>query len=94
MQFETVRVAKFFDEALIGIGFFAAQLVIYMGDREHDAEFVPQLKQQEQKCHRVGTPGNGDGDAVSGHDQALFSDCSKQTREHFHGEMLQVPSTK
>ena len=73
MQFETVRVGKVFDEALVGIGFCAAELVVYMGNRKNNAKFAAQINQQKQKRHGIGAAGNGCGNAVSGLDQTLLA---------------------
>ena len=80
MQFETMRPAEVFDEALVGVGLFSAELMVDVRDGEHDAQFAAQLQQQEQERDRVRAARDSGGDAVSGLDQGLLADCFEQLR--------------
>ena len=64
--------AEVFDELLVGVGFFAAEVVVDVDGGEADAEGVAGGGvggvEGEEKSDGVGTAGDGDADAVSGVD--------------------------
>ena len=62
--------AKVFDELLVGVGFFAAEVVVDVDGGEADAEGIVfggvGGVEREEKGDGVGSAGDGDGDAVAG----------------------------
>ncbi len=53
------------NEALIGIRFLAAQLVVEVGDEEDHTKLFAQLQQQAQEGDGVGSAGDGYGYAIA-----------------------------
>jgi hypothetical protein len=68
MEGDVVRDAEIFDEALVGIGFFAAQAVVDVGGGEADAEGLACGVEGEEESDGVGTAGDGYAEAVAGLD--------------------------
>ena len=64
--------AEVFDELLVGIGFFATEVVVDVDGAEADAEGVAGRSvcrvEGEEECDGVSAAGDGDADAVSGLD--------------------------
>jgi hypothetical protein len=64
--------AEVFDELLVGVGFFAAEVVVDVDGAEADAEGITDGGvggvEGEEECYGIGTAGEGDADAVSGFD--------------------------
>ena len=78
---------EFGDEALVGVGLFAAQLVIEVCDDEDDAEFGTQFDQNAQQRDGISSAGNGHSYAVAGFQQLAFADVVK----HLIAQELMVP---
>ena len=73
---------EFGDELLVGVGVGAAQLVVEVGDGNHDAEVLAQFKQHAQQRNRVCTTRDGDSYTVSGAWQVAFADVVKHLVAH------------
>jgi hypothetical protein len=87
VKVQTVRPREFPDELFVLVRLGASQFVIYMRHRKHDAQVWSQLFEQAKERDRVGAPRNRYGDAVSGMQEVLLSNCSKQPGCQFvHGE--------
>jgi hypothetical protein len=66
MELQAVASGKFGDEVFVGVGGFAAKLVIEVEDSEDDSQFFAQLDQQQEQRDGVRTTRNGDADASAG----------------------------
>ena len=58
---------------LVSIGFRAANLVMKVCHREHNAQFAPQIQQNAHKGHRVRATRAGNGHAISCLEQPLLA---------------------
>ena len=78
--------AEVFDEALVGVGFFAAKAVVDVDGTEADAEGFTWCcigcVEGEEESYRISTAGDGDTDAVSGFDVgAVEEQCGGSRHE-------------
>ena len=73
---------QFLDELLVCISFSAANLVMEMGHRKHDAKLFSQLSQYVEKRHRIGAAGTRDGNALSRPEQLLLADIFEDFFQH------------
>ena len=72
MEFEPVLTGQFCDKPFVLVRLISAQLVIDVRNREHDAQFRPQLQQQAKQGHGIRATGNGHREAVSGANRIVF----------------------
>jgi hypothetical protein len=78
MQFKAVLLRQLGDKPFVGVGFRSAQLVIDVGNREHDPEFCAQIQKQQQQGHGIRAARHGRSEAVARLDQVLLADCFQQ----------------
>jgi len=74
MKLELELVRQVADKLPVSIGLGAANLVMKVGDREHNSEFLPQFKQNAQQRHRICAARNGHRGPVSGLEQMMLAD--------------------
>ncbi|MGB9122484.1 MAG: hypothetical protein WCE73_17845, partial [Candidatus Angelobacter sp.] len=64
------------------IGLSTSNLVMEVGHGEHDAKFLPQVRQDAEKGHGVGAAGTRDRNSRSGVEQLLFADIFEDFFQH------------
>ena len=77
VQLQFVMPGQLRDEALVGIGFRSAQIVIEVNDGEHNADFVAKLEQQSKQRHRIGSARDRDPGTIAGTKKPLPPDVLK-----------------
>ncbi len=70
------------DKLPVSIGLAAADLVMKVGDREHNAEFLPQIKQNAQQRHRICATRDGYSNPLSRLEQPLVANISEDLFHH------------
>lgn len=91
-EFQIILTRQIRDELLVAIRLRTAQLVIEMNNRENDTQLAPQFEHQPQQRNRINPARNGDANALSGVQQLLPPNMSKEAlRERMHWNMLAQP---
>ena len=67
---------------LVCISFSAANLVMEVGHRKHNAKLFPQLSQNVEKRHGICAAGTRDSNALSRAEQLLFADIFEDFFQH------------
>jgi hypothetical protein len=77
---QVVAGGEFGDELFIGVGSFAAQLVIEVHHRKDDAELFAKFEKKKEEGHGIGASGNGRANAGAGAEQVFSNVRGEKTR--------------
>jgi hypothetical protein len=89
VQGQSVEASQIGDELLVGIGITAANLVVYVHQREDCAEFVAKFQQEPQEGYGIRTAGDCHTHSVTGVQQLQFANITADALSQFvHASMV------